>query len=185
MEDRQVAHSAKHAIDDLTTWRVIVGLHAFAAITLAMWLSTVVFWPWLASGVFGQDFAHRIESLLGTVFCHRISSRSMAWPQGQLLVCSRCTGVIAGYLLGAVLALCGAEKTPLWRIPWALLIIGLMGLSWLGGYLGYLQPAWHLERVIAGACGGLGGYIFIARCSVLLINWMHRHIAQDLYGAPG
>ena len=154
------------------TARVIPILHALAACGLALWMAAVVLWPWLAGSVISDALATRIESLLGSVFCHRMPSRSLSWHGGQLLVCSRCTGVIAGYLLGAVLAVCGAERLFFWRIPWALLLIGLMGLSWLAGWLGYLDAAWHAERVIAGACGGLGGYIFIARCVILLINWM-------------
>ena len=171
MEDRKIDDPAQ---DNFAVPRVVPVLHALAAVGLALWFATVVLWPWLSAGVLSDSVTNSVESFLGTIFCHRISERSMGWHGGQLLVCSRCTGVIAGYLLGAILALCGAERLPFWRIPWALVLIGVMGLSWLGGMLGFLQAQWHFERVIAGACGGLGGYILIACCIILLINWMQR-----------
>lgn len=152
--------------------RIIPFLHLAAAIGLALWMAIVVLWPWMADGILDDGIVTRVERFLGAVFCHRMPGRSLSWHGAPLLVCSRCTGVIAGYLLGAVLAVCGAERLPVWRVPFSLLLIAMMGLSWLGGWLGWLQESWHVERVIAGACGGLGGYIFIARCVVLLINWM-------------
>ena len=177
MEDRKVANSAN---EDALTWRVIPILHAIAAVALALWLAMVVLWPWLADGILSESVVKRVEMFLRSAFCHRMPSRSLFWHGGQLLVCARCTGVIAGYLLGAVLALCGAEKLPIWRVPFALLLIAMMGLSWLGGAYGILQESWHYERVVAGACGGLGGYILIARCIILLINWMHRERKSEL-----
>ena len=161
-------------------WRIIPILHLIAAVGLALWMATVVFWPWLADGVLSEGIVTRVERLLRTVFCHRMPSRSLSWHGAPLLVCSRCTGVIAGYLTGAVLALCGAERSFLWRIPTALLLIALMGLSWLAGWFGLLHDSWQWERVFAGACGGLGGYIFIARCVILLINWIQSERRAEL-----
>ena len=176
----------KHA----ATNRVIPVLHAIAAVGLALWLAGIVCWPWLVDNQLGTSTVSSIEKLCRQYFCHRMPSRSLAYSGHELLVCSRCTGVIAGYFLGAVAALCGAERLWFWRVPWAIVFIGLMGASWLAGQLGWLdgleawwRDLWHAERVVAGAFGGLGGYILIARCVVLLINWVQRQMLEDLEGA--
>ena len=170
--------------DDAVTWRVIRTLHMVAAFALGMWLATVVFWPWLSEEVLSEAIVRRVESFLGTVFCHRMPGRSLSWHGAPLLVCSRCTGVITGYFLGAILALLGAEKFPFWRIPFALLLIVLMGLSWLGGWFEIFQASWHMERVIAGACGGLGGYILISCCVVLFATWLRRKLEKEMRYSP-
>lgn len=140
-------------------------LHLGATIGLALWLVSVVLWFRLRHTALGPPLAFCFD-----YYCHNLPQRSL-WLAGEPLpVCSRCTGVIVGYLLGGVLALCGAEKLSLWRIHWSVLLIGLMGLSWLGGFLGFLPESWHAERVVSGMLGGLGGYIFIACCLVLLIT---------------
>jgi uncharacterized membrane protein len=151
------------------TTRIIPVLHAIAAVGLAIWLITVASWFWVKHTPIGPPLDWCLDR-----FCHRLPERSL-WLAGEpMAVCARCTGVIAGYLIGAALALCGAERWPIWRVPFAIFLIGLMGLSWLGGQLGVLEESWHVERVAAGICGGLGGYIFIARCVVLLIQWIQR-----------
>ena len=149
--------------------RIIPLLHLVAAICLALFLTAVLAWPLLK-----RTPAEPILWWCFDAYCHNIPARSIYLAGEPLPVCSRCTGVIAGYLLGAVAALCGAEKTPVWRLPWAILFICLMGVSWLGGYYGILKPHWHAERVVAGALGGIGGYIFIARCVVLGAHWWQR-----------
>ncbi len=165
------------------TSRLILILHAVAAVLLSLWLAIVVMWPALAGGGASDGLARDIEALCGQYFCHRMPQRSLAIGGEQLLVCARCTGVIAGYMLGAVAAVCGAEKLALWRVPWAIVMIALMGLSWLFGWLGWLQASWHWERVVAGALGGAGGYILISRCIVLLMNWWLRRQTRVLKGA--
>ena len=171
----------KHLPDNAIDWRVIRVLHAVAAVALALWMAIVVLWPWLSTEVLAESVAGRIESFLGRVFCHRLPQRSLSWHGTPLLVCSRCTGVIAGYLLGAILAVAGAEsRRSIWNIPIALVLIGLMGLSWLGGWFGILEAQWHFERVLAGACGGLGGYILISRIVVLFATYLRRRIEQEL-----
>ncbi len=154
---------------DVHPWRIIPALHALVAVGLALWFVAVLSWSQLRHTPLGPPMWVCFDA-----YCHNIPARSLHLAGEPLPVCARCTGVIAGYLLGAVLALCGAEKLPIWRLPWAVVLIGLMGLSWLGGQLGYLPQAWHAERVVAGALGGLGGYIFIARTVILALGWWHR-----------
>jgi uncharacterized membrane protein len=147
--------------------RIVPLLHLIATIGLALWLLSVVLWFDLRHTSLRPALAFCFD-----LYCHNLPQRSL-WLAGEPLpVCSRCTGVIVGYLLGGVLALCGAEKRWFWRWPWSLVLIGLMGLSWLGGYFGYLPERWQWERVFAGVLGGLGGYILIACCVVwLLARW--------------
>lgn len=172
-----------------TDARVIPILHAIAAVALALWLAVVVLWPWISGGA-RDGWTRDVEVICQRYFCHRMPSRSLAWNSTPLLVCARCTGVIAGYMLGAVAALCGAERLPLWRFPWALLMIAWMGVSWLAGWLGWLRgleassrELWHAERVFAGVCGGFGGYILISCCVVWLIHWVQRHQLESEKGA--
>lgn len=184
MEDREVVRTLKME-DPAATPRLVPVLHAMAAVGLALWFAVVVLWPWL-DGILPASQVQFAEGLCRRFFCHRLPPRSLGWHGGQMLVCARCTGVVAGYLLGAVLAVCGAERLCLWRIPWAVLIIAIMPASWLAGWLDWLDPLqanspalWHAERVIAGACGGLGGYILISRCVVLIWQWWERRQLQS------
>lgn len=150
--------------------RFVPWLHLIATIGLALWLIVVVLWFRVRETQLEPALSFCLK-----YYCHRIPQRSL-WLHGEPLpVCSRCTGVIVGYLLGGVLALCGAERFRWWNIVTAIVLIGLMGVSWLGGYYGLLQERWQWERVFAGALGGLGGYIFIACCAVWLLGmWQHR-----------
>jgi uncharacterized membrane protein len=149
--------------------RYVPWLHLIATMGLALWLLSVVLWFKLEHTPLRGPL-----DFLFDVYCHRMPERSLRFAGEPLPVCSRCTGVIVGYLIGGVLALCGAEKLWFWRIPWAIVLIGLMGLSWLAGFLGYFPESWHGERVFAGGLGGLGGYIFIACCVVYLLSWWQR-----------
>ncbi len=167
-----------------TTPRIIPILHAVAALVLVAWFALIVAWPWLAPAGVANGWTKSVEGLCQQFFCHRMPGRSLAIGGSPLLVCARCTGVIAGYLLGACAALAGAERLPFWRIPIAIILIALMGVSWFAGWMGWVSESWHWERVLAGAFGGLGGYILIARCVVLFVNWIQRRNVTPTKSAP-
>lgn len=138
-------------------------------VAMAAFLIAVVFWFQLQHTMLGPPLDWCFDR-----YCHRFAQRSLYLSGEPLPVCARCTGVIAGYLLAAAAAVCGAEKLWFWRIRWAIALMGLMVLSWLGGTFGILPQSWHWERVVAGFCGGAGGYIFIACVVVFAIKWFAR-----------
>jgi uncharacterized membrane protein len=143
--------------------RFVSWLHLIATLGLALWLIVVVLWFRVRETPLEPALSFCLKC-----YCHRQPERSL-WLHGEPLpVCSRCTGVIVGYLLGGVFAVCGAERFRWWNLITAIVLIGLMGVSWLGGYYGVLHERWQWERVFAGLLGGLGGYIFIACCVVWL-----------------
>ncbi|MCA9267185.1 MAG: DUF2085 domain-containing protein [Planctomycetales bacterium] len=163
---RRQHREAAEAAQQVIRWRFITALHGAALVALALFLSAALAWFRLRHSPLGPALDICFE-----YYCHRLSERSL-WLAGEPMpICSRCTGVVAGYLLGALLAVCGCEKFRLWGIPTGLLLVGLMGFSWMLGRFGVVPGDWHAERIPAGALGGLGGYILISRVVVLLIGW--------------
>jgi uncharacterized membrane protein len=54
------------------------------------------------------------QRLLALAFyCHRLPQRSFFWRGRQFPLCSRCTGILLGYALGATVVACGGSL-PLW-----------------------------------------------------------------------
>ena len=76
-------------------------IYLFFLSTVVTWCSLILLAPLLAS------FEHRLSSgiiyLFFSKICHQIPERSFFIFGKQLAVCSRCTGLYFGFLLGTVL----------------------------------------------------------------------------------
>lgn len=65
-----------------------------------LWCFLIILAPWLASEE--HTFSSGLIYLFFSKICHQISERSFFIFGKQLAVCSRCTGLYLGFLLGAI-----------------------------------------------------------------------------------
>jgi uncharacterized membrane protein len=70
-------------------------------ITVSFWCSLIIAAPWLASNE--QKLSSGLIYLFFSKICHQIPRRSFFIFGKQLAVCSRCTGLYFGFLLGTIL----------------------------------------------------------------------------------
>lgn len=103
----------------------------------------------------------------GAAGCHQLPERSFFFRQYQFPVCARCTGVLAGQVIAAVLLLAGVGMPPIF--------IGLlavpMGADWLVQYFN-VRPSTNPRRFVTGAAYGVG-YLFAV---VELISWAWQRL---------
>lgn len=135
-----------------TLWRIV---HAGLALVLAGNLVLILSWPLSRGGEVREGLDPVYAAL-----CHRLPERSYELGGEPLPVCSRCLGVWLGLFLAAVLAAMGRLRVCRRTVRRALLLLGLMGVSWLLGRHG-LPAEWHLERTVAGLLGGMGLYVLL------------------------
>jgi uncharacterized membrane protein len=92
-----------------------------------------------------------IYELFGHV-CHQIPERSLHLEGNKLAVCSRCTGIYAGFALSVLLYPLARSlrrvDTP--RRLWLLLAVLPIGVDWALGFFG-LWANTHLSRFMTGA----------------------------------
>lgn len=102
----------------------------------------------LARGIYGA-FA---------VFCHQLPERSYFIDDHQFAVCSRCTGIYAGFLFTLLLyPLIRSLKDPVTPRPsWLLLAAIPLGIDFSVNFFGFWQNT-HTSRLLTGAF--LGGAV--------------------------
>jgi uncharacterized membrane protein len=125
-----------------------------ALLALAMlWLVTIFAAPALAAE--GQPAAAALLYRSLSAICHQIPGRSFQYHGHPLAVCSRCTGMYAGFLLGLlVLPLFRALKDP--RFPpreFLLLSAVPVSVDFLLGLAGLWQNTFF-SRTLTGALFG-------------------------------
>jgi len=112
---------------------------------------------WLPLGAFGV----MLDACFVTM-CHRMPERTLTLWGVAMPVCSRCAGVFAGAVLGAIVArprLSGRG----WR--WMITLAGaLMAADVATQDLG-VHPVWHAARLATGA---LFGFAVAAACVIAL-----------------
>lgn len=103
----------------------------------------------------------------GAAGCHQLPERSFFFRQYQFPVCARCTGVLIGQVIAAVLLLAGCRISPLWvgvlAVP--------MGADWLVQYC-KVRPSTNPRRFVTGVLFGVG-YLFGV---VELISWAWQRL---------
>ena len=83
--------------------------------------------------------------------CHRLPERSLALMGVAMPVCSRCGGIYAGVVLGAIVARPKLSARPS-RI-WITAAVAAMLIDVVTQDLG-LRPMWHAARLASGAAFG-------------------------------
>src|SRR5690606_14284539 len=97
--------------------------------------------------------------------CHQLPARSFTLDGVSLALCHRCTGVVAGLLVGPVLvALLGRWRGSLVRFERPLLFaaLALAAADWLVGVIG-LWPNTPASRFLTGLLVGVAAGYLLAR----------------------
>lgn len=109
-------------------------------------------------------FFMRIGSRCG---CHQMESRSFEIKGWQFPVCSRCTGVLLGQIIGVVIYISGL------RIPIYLdcIFLFLMFMDWFLQYR-KIRESTNLRRLITGTLAGIAQVCIVIDLMLYIINLM-------------
>lgn len=149
----QRTYHSKKGVAGYTVWLVI----AIIAVTIVV---AVIAAP-LAKAQGHTDFASAIYQAF-SYLCHQIPERSFHFGRHQFAVCSRCTGLYAGFAL-ATLTLplvrpLQRMDTP--RIIWLLLSVVPLAIDFGLTYFGIWENN-HFTRVTTGALFGAVAAIYV------------------------
>lgn len=121
------------------------------------------------------DFLNKPANLFQWLFmCHRRPDRSFHCCNGkQFPLCARCTGILAGYFLGLLLAI---MTGPIFVIYAFLLLIPTL----IDGFIQLLTnyESTNLRRLVTGISAGIGIvyiFTFIASTAISHANWVVNH----------
>lgn len=97
--------------------------------------------------------------------CHQREDRSFKIKQWQFPICSRCTGVLLGQILGIIIYLFRI------RIPIVLDIVflGLMFLDWFIQYK-KIKESTNIRRFITGNLAGIAQMSIIIEVIIYILN---------------
>ncbi len=141
-------------------WGVISAL-------VAAWVFVIILTP-LAAASGLHSFADSVYNFYGYI-CHQMPSRSFHLVAHKFAVCSRCSGVYFGLLLGLLtypLFRSMDETEPFPRF-WLFLAMIPMGLDWALDLFGILENT-HVTRFISGLILGFACAVFIVPALVEL-----------------
>lgn len=115
------------------------------------------------------------EQLFQMLFlCHRRPDRSFHCSNGkQFPICARCTGILAGYLLGILLAI---MTGPIFVIYAFLLLIPTIIDGFVQLFTNYESN--NIKRLITGIAAGVGIvyiFVFIASSAIAHGVWLAKH----------
>lgn len=91
--------------------------------------------------------------------CHQREDRSFKMKEWQFPICSRCTGILTGQLLGLVWYLCG-KTVPYYLV---ILFLAVMFLDWWIQYKG-IKESNNTRRFITGNLAGIGQMSILIEC---------------------
>jgi uncharacterized membrane protein len=103
---------------------------------------------------------------LGNKFgCHQLEDRSFKILGYQFPICSRCTGILTGQLLGILLIIFGIHFSLLIN----LLFLSLMFLDWFIQYKG-IKKSTNTRRFITGNLAGIAQVSIAFKILILIIG---------------
>lgn len=82
--------------------------------------------------------------------CHQRSDRSLFFKGYQFPICTRCTGLFLGYIIGFIYMFIGKIS-----LSFSLLFMTIMFLDWFIQYKG-IQESTNLRRLVTGVLCGVG-----------------------------
>ena len=94
--------------------------------------------------------------------CHQLEERSFKIKGWQFPVCSRCTGILTGQIIGIIIYICKI------RLPFYidLLFLSIMFLDW---YIQYkkIKQSTNIRRFITGNLAGIGQVSIVIKVILL------------------
>src|SRR5215207_4520706 len=162
------------------TWRPL-GFWAMSAATVAVLVSLIVVAP-LAAGSGHTDVAHGFYLAFGTL-CHQLPERSYFIHGHKFAVCSRCTGIHAGFAFTLlVYPLIRSLRNTAWP-PRSLLILAAIPLAidFSLTFFGVWENT-HTSRLLTGA---LLGSVTVFYVMPGIIDWSLRSLTKQIHeGRP-
>lgn len=142
------------------------------AVTLAC-VSLIMIAP-LALAHGHSSLAHAIYSFF-SLLCHQMPERSLDLDGHQFAVCSRCTGIYAGFAFGVVLyplvrSLRRRDAPPL---IWLCAVVLPITIDFALGFFGIWENT-HVSRFATGALFGVVAAIFVVAGALDLSQWRSR-----------
>ena len=103
--------------------------------------------------------------------CHQRPDRSFFIKGRQLPLCARCTGILAGYIVGIVLAV----ATKCMHYPWFLILLIPMIVD---GCLQQIKgiESNNLRRLCTGVMGGIGIIYLFINIHMFTVWWVSKLI---------
>lgn len=97
--------------------------------------------------------------------CHQREDRSFQIKGWQFPICSRCTGILTGQLIGIILFLLPGE-IPLWV---DVLFLGIMFSDWVIQYK-KIKESTNRRRLVTGNLAGIAQMDILLKIIVQIIN---------------
>lgn len=102
--------------------------------------------------------------------CHQREDRSFHWKGWQFPICSRCTGILTGQLIGIMIYLFRI------RIPIyvSILFLLIMFLDW---YIQYkkIRESTNLRRFVTGNLAGIAQVSIVLEIVIEMVQWIGRN----------
>jgi uncharacterized membrane protein len=119
-----------------------------------VWLGSIFAAPWLMAG--RHDTASIILYQSFSVVCHQIADRSFDFFGFPLGVCSRCTAIYTGFVIGLILYpfIRNLRNQTFPERKWIILSTIPMVIDHLGGYVGLVANTF-LSRTVTGLLFGI------------------------------
>ena len=147
---------------------VVVVLSVFSLIAVA---------PVAAASGYGE-VATTIYRAFG-IICHQLPERSYFIDEHQLAVCSRCTGLYAGFALTLLLyPLIRPLRNPIMPHPrWLLFAAVPLAIDFSVNFFGFLQNT-HTSRLLTGVLLG-SAVVFYVMPGIIELSLRHAPVSKE------
>ncbi|MFR2534449.1 MAG: DUF2085 domain-containing protein [Clostridia bacterium] len=100
--------------------------------------------------------------------CHQREDRSFHIKGWQFPICSRCTGILIGQIIGILLYGIGRIRVPFWL---DFVFLSIMFIDW---YIQYRQirQSNNFRRVITGSLAGIAQISILVKSVLGIITWI-------------
>jgi uncharacterized membrane protein len=143
-----------------------------AAVFVLVWMGMIVGAP--LAWAHGYDAISHVIYKAFSPLCHQMPERSFHLEGHALAVCSRCTGIYAGFASGIILypLLRSLKRTDAPARIWLLLACVPVSIDWALGFLNIWDNT-QLSRVLTGGVLGFVAALYIVPglMDVLQVNW--------------
>lgn len=111
------------------------------------------------------DYFMRLGNRCG---CHQREDRSFHIKGWQFPICSRCTGILIGQIIGILLYGIGRIRVPFW------LDFSFLSIMFIDWYIQYRQirQSNNFRRVITGSLAGIAQISILVKSVLGIITWI-------------
>lgn len=176
---------AEYIPQSVQTSRAQVLMWSGAAVCVLLWMGMIVGAPFA--------LAHGYVSVAQVIYkgfsplCHQIPERSFHLEGHAFAVCSRCTGIYAGFAAGVILypLLRSLKRTDTPARLWLFVACVPLAIDWSLGFFGIWENV-HLSRVLTGGLLGFVAALYVVPglMDVLQTDWRSFFKNSSTAGTP-